>query len=56
MKIHLAALSLLAVTGLAHAHPGHGIPGASHWHAGDALLYVALATVAAAGLWLARRK
>jgi|CXWK01.1.fsa_nt_gi hypothetical protein len=56
MNKHLAALSLLSITCMAQAHSGHGIPGASHWHADDTLLYVALAAVATAGLWLARRK
>jgi len=53
---HLTALGLLAGTTLAQAHEGHGLPGTSHWHADDTLLFVTLAVVAAAGLWLARRK
>lgn len=56
MKRHLLTLSLLTITGLAHAHTGHGMPGPSHWHADNTLLYVALAAVTAAGLWLTRRK
>ena len=44
---------LAAWAGLAQAHDGHGLPGASHWHAGDVALV--LAAVAVVGLWLARR-
>ena len=29
---------LAAWAGLAQAHDGHGLPGASHWHAGDVAL------------------
>jgi hypothetical protein len=44
----LTAASLLACTTLtALAHEGHGLPGASHWHAGDALLWLAGVGVAA---------
>ena len=48
--------TLLAWTGLTQAHEGHGLPGLSHWHADDALVWLAVAAVAGAGLWLARRK
>ena len=54
MHKHCSALALLAVTGLAQAHAGHGLPGLSHWHASDVALL--LAAVAVLGLWLARRK
>ncbi|ACB33347.1 hypothetical protein Lcho_1078 [Leptothrix cholodnii SP-6] len=39
----------------AAAHEGHGLPGISHWHSGDASLYLFLAVFAGA-IWLARRK
>ncbi len=39
----------------AAAHEGHGLPGSSHWHSGDASLYLFLAVFAAAA-WLVRRK
>jgi hypothetical protein len=32
------------------AHAGHGLPGASHWHASDVFGLV-LAVAAVAGLW-----
>ncbi len=51
----LAVLLLLATT-LAQAHPGHGLPGPSHWHATDVLGYVLLAAVAAGAAWWFRRK
>ncbi len=54
MKKQFLALWTLAGAGLAQAHEGHGLPGASHWHATDAAWL--LAAVAVAGLWLARRK
>jgi hypothetical protein len=45
----VAALSTLP----AWAHDGHGLLG-SHWHASDALGFVAVAAVAAAFLWFTR--
>ncbi len=51
----LAGLPLLAAT-LAQAHPGHGLPGPSHWHATDVLGYVILAAAAGAVAWWLRRK
>ena len=50
---HFSGLMLAAGASLAQAHTGHGLPGLSHWHAGDVALV--LAAVALAGLWLARR-
>jgi len=44
-----AALSTLP----ALAHDGHGLFG-SHWHASDALGFVAVAALAAAFLWFTR--
>ena len=41
---------------LVQAQEGHGLPGSAHWHANDALVLVALAALAAAGLWLGRKK
>ena len=54
MKKQFLALALLAGAKLAQAHPGHGLPGGSHWHASDVALV--LAAAAALGLWLARRR
>ena len=54
MNKHFSTLVLIACAGLAQAHEGHGLPGPSHWHAGDVALLLAI--VGAAGLWLARRK
>jgi hypothetical protein len=51
----LAALVLTALSGGALAHEGHGLPGTSHWHAGDALPWLGLAVVAAVA-WFSRRK
>lgn len=50
-----AGLTGLAA-GLAHAHPGHGQPHASHWHATDAWGWALGLAVAAVVLWLMRRK
>ena len=55
MKQFLIA-PLAALAGLAHAHEGHGLSGASHWHASDTLGYVVLAVVVGAAWWSARRK
>ncbi len=53
MNKHFPLIGLAAWAGLARAHEGHGLPGLSHWHAGD--VAGVLAAVAVAGLWLARR-
>ncbi len=46
---------LIALTAFnAQAHEGHGMPGLSHWHAGDTALWLVGAALVA-GLWLARR-
>ncbi|WP_157263761.1 hypothetical protein [Azohydromonas aeria] len=50
------AAALGGAAGLAQAHEGHGLPGVSHWHAGDTFGYVVLAAVVAAALWSTRRK
>ncbi len=56
MKKHLTISALMVGAGLVQAHEGHGLPGSLHWHSDDALVLIALAAVAATGLWLARRK
>ena len=50
----LFLLSAASLSGFAHAHDGHGL-GGSHWHASDALGFVAVLVVVAA-VWWARRK
>ena len=52
----VSALTLLLASGLAHAHEGHGLPGASHWHATDSFGLIALAAGIAAALWWRGRK
>jgi len=52
----LLAAQALLTTLAAHAHPGHDMPGASHWHATDVLGYVLVAAVAAGAAWWIRRK
>lgn len=54
MKTLLAAAAALAAP--AWAHEGHGLPGASHWHATDAAGLVLGVVAAAAALWWIRRK
>jgi hypothetical protein len=56
MTKHFATFCLLAWTGRVQAHEGHGLPRLSHWHADDALVWLAIAAVAGVGLWLARQK
>ena len=53
MNKHFLLPLLAAGANLAQAHEGHGLPGLSHWHAGDVALV--LAAVAVVGLWLAWR-
>ena len=50
-----SALALLA-SGAAHAHPGHGLPQAWHWHATDAFGFLAVAALAALAIWFFGRK
>ena len=45
-----AALAAFA----ARAHEGHGLPGASHWHATDAWGLPAVGALVALALWLSR--
>ena len=48
--------ALVFCASLVQAHDGQGLAGIAHWHASDALVLVALAAVAAAGLWLGRKR
>ena len=52
--------SLLLCTALttlaAHAHEGHGQPGATHWHSTDVFGFIALALGVAAAVWWIGRK
>ncbi len=54
-KLVLFAITTLGLADLANAHEGHGLPGASHWHADDAALFVLAAGVGLA-VWLWRSK
>ena len=51
---NLFLLSAASLSSWAQAHDGHGLSG-SHWHASDALGFVAVLVVVAA-VWWARRK
>jgi hypothetical protein len=51
----LTGIAMALATPLALAHEGHG-QALPHWHATDALGFVALAVVIAAALWASRRK
>ena len=52
MKKHLMTLGGLAGAGFVQAHEGHGLPGLSHWHAGDLAVLLVLAVVLALALVL----
>lgn len=54
-RLAAALLTSSALIAPALAHEGHGLPGASHWHATDVIGY-ALAAVIGAALWFTRRK
>jgi hypothetical protein len=56
MNKHFPLIVLAAWAGLARAHEGHGLPGLSHWHAGDVGTLLALVAAIGLGLWLSRRK
>ena len=53
MKSYVALSSLLAATGMALAHDGHGLQG-SHWHPTDAWGSVALAVVVTVAILFSR--
>ncbi|MFM1909250.1 MAG: hypothetical protein RLZZ591_2927 [Pseudomonadota bacterium] len=53
MKSFVALSSLLAATGTALAHDGHGLQG-SHWHPTDAWGFVALAVVVTVAVFFSR--
>ena len=53
-KITLAAGALLAAATSALAHEGHGIEGASHWHATDTFGLLLVAGAAALAWWFSR--
>ena len=50
----LSLFTSLFAASAAHAHDGHGLAG-GHWHATDALGWVALAAAVALGVWISRR-
>ena len=52
--IRLISVSLASLAVQAHAHEGHGIAGASHWHATDTFGLIALAAVVALVVWFTR--
>ncbi len=54
MKKIVTSLALLPL--LAHAHEGHGIEGASHYHATDVWGFLALVGVIAVMWWMGRNK
>ncbi|WP_156901237.1 hypothetical protein [Azohydromonas australica] len=49
-----AGLATIATS--VQAHEGHGLPGASHWHASDTVGYTVLVAVIAVAWWSTRRK
>ena len=55
MKLKFIFLPLVLAHGAALAHDGHGIEGASHYHATDVVGFVAAAAVAALLWWFTGR-
>ena len=54
MKKILTAAGFIPLAAL--AHEGHGLPGASHWHATDTLGLLLVVVLAAGAWYLSRRK
>jgi hypothetical protein len=52
----LAATAATLTATTATAHEGHGMPGASHWHATDALGLLLAVLLAVGALWWIRRR
>ena len=55
MRLFLPLL-ILAAAHAARAHEGHGLPGPSHWHASDALGFVAVVALALGVAWWRGKK
>jgi hypothetical protein len=49
------ATLLLTIATSAHAHPGHGMREAWHWHASDTSGFLMVAVLAGLAVWLSRR-
>ena len=56
MRLLRAALAtpLLALAGVAQAHPGHGASQPWHWHATDTSGFLMVAVLAGLAIWLSR--
>ena len=52
----ISSLALLVLPIVVEAHEGHGIEGASHYHATDVLGFLAALAVIAAVWWMGRGK
>ena len=50
----ITALAACAMATQAQAHEGHGLFG-SHWHATDALGFVAVAALVGLAIWMSRK-
>ncbi|HYE40939.1 MAG TPA: hypothetical protein VEB23_13470 [Ramlibacter sp.] len=50
----LAAALLPLVSPALHAHPGHGMVAASHWHASDLWGFLLLGAAVLAAIWFSR--
>ena len=50
----LSASLLTLLAPVLHAHPGHGMATASHWHASDLWGFLLLGAAVALALWFSR--
>ena len=53
---HLALFGVVFAAASAQAHEGHGLSGATHWHASDTLGLLLVVVAAGALAWAARRR
>jgi hypothetical protein len=56
MMKKLSVLFPLLLAAAAQAHEGHGLPGATHWHASDAWGLALALAIGAGAVWLSARK
>jgi hypothetical protein len=56
MKTFIRSLIAACAAAPAWAHEGHGLPGASHWHATDTFGLLLVALLAGAAIAWSRRK
>ena len=56
LAVRSCIVALLSATTMAHAHPGHGMPGDFHWHSTDVWGFIVAGGLMAFIVWLKGRE